>query len=124
MSLIIWQKRIRDSSMPKYLYHPQLLMRAFAKSRYVTWPMPSTGSPGGSLEHSGWGKTSRHCQFLGPNDLRYNILLLGAVKAGYKVILRVRLTTLKPFADSLGVTDAVSFASSEYSRSCEFDETN
>ena len=41
------------------------------------------------LDHAlGRGKHFETLSYIGPNDLRHNILLLGAVKAGYKVSRR------------------------------------
>lgn len=37
----------------------------------------------------GFSKTFETLTYTGPNDLRYNLLLLGAVKVGYKVIAHV-----------------------------------
>ena len=34
----------------------------------------------------GLSETFETLTYIGPNDLRYNLLLLGAVKAGYKVL--------------------------------------
>jgi hypothetical protein len=39
----------------------------------------------------GPGESFETLLYLGPNDLRHNILLLGAVKAGYKVSTATRV---------------------------------
>ena len=41
----------------------------------------------------GLSKTFETLTYIGPNDLRYNLLLLGAVKAGYKVLAHAANTT-------------------------------
>ena len=50
------------------------------------WPMPSMAPHGGWRRHS-VDQTFETLAYIGPNDLRYNVLILGAVKAGYKVSL-------------------------------------
>ena len=44
-------------------------------------------------ENLGLSKTFETLTYIGPNDLRYNLLLLGAVKAGYKVLAHAIHTT-------------------------------
>jgi len=45
----------------------------------VAWWLHEALGPGGA------GKKFPTLAYIGPNDLRYNALILGAVKAGYKV---------------------------------------
>ena len=47
--------------------------------------MPLTVLPGGCTIPLGPGKDFETLAYIGPLDVRYNALLLGAVKAGYKV---------------------------------------
>jgi len=57
--------------------------RAFANAiNGMAWWLHRTLGPGESFET---------LLYLGPNDLRHNILLLGAVKAGYKVSTATRV---------------------------------
>lgn len=60
-----------DAGFRKVTYH------AFANAiNGMAWWLHETLGPGKSFET---------LLYIGPNDMRHNILLLGAVKAGYKV---------------------------------------
>lgn len=62
----------------------------------------------------GPGQNFETLLYIGPNDLRHNILILGAVKAGYKVRKRTQCKRgscpLEPFADAGPPLDVVHIA--------------
>lgn len=83
----------------------QVTYRVFANAiNGMAWWLDRTLGRGGNFET---------LSYLGPNDLLYNIILLGAVKAGYKVGMGIYIVVYYQLpAKVRGLPDAVSFTPS------------
>lgn len=96
----------------------KLTYRAFANAiNGMAWWLHRTLGPGKNFET---------LLYIGPNDLRHNLLLLGAVKSGYKVSTAVQSMRcsllLETSADAGHLSDAVYIASLQHPRTGESDK--
>ena len=69
------------------------LSQGFRQVTYRQFANSINGMAWWLRENLGLSETFETLTYIGPNDLRYNLLLLGAVKAGYKVLAHAIHTT-------------------------------
>ena len=80
----------RAHETPEMLYaeiprSPSSFNEGFRQITYSAFANAINGFAWWLHEHLGTGASFETLVYLGPSDVRYNILLFGAVKAGYKV---------------------------------------
>lgn len=80
----------RASKDPKAIYaelplSPTSFDDGFRKVTYWEFANAINGMAWWMMQKLGTGKDFETLLYLGPSDIRHNVLLLGAVKAGYKV---------------------------------------